>query len=66
MCYACLNYCPQSAIQIKSKIYMKSYTVANGRYPHPFATVADIAGQKRWVSPDARKSGPGGGEGTPE
>jgi len=25
---------------------MKSYTDKNGRYPHPFATIKDIAGQK--------------------
>jgi len=37
---------PGQAVQIKSKIYMKSYTDKNGRYPHPFATIKDIAGQK--------------------
>lgn len=47
MCYACLNFCPTEAIQIYSKIYMKSYTPERGRYPHPYATVDDIAGQKR-------------------
>jgi ferredoxin len=46
MCYACLNYCPVQAVQIKSKIYMKSYTEENERYPHPYATAKDIAGQK--------------------
>jgi len=46
LCYTCLNYCPEQAVQIKSKIYMKSYTDKNGRYPHPFATIKDIAGQK--------------------
>jgi len=46
MCYACLNFCPTEAIQIYSKIYMKSYTPERGRYPHPYATADDIAGQK--------------------
>ncbi|MCX8129550.1 MAG: EFR1 family ferrodoxin [Clostridia bacterium] len=46
LCYTCLNYCPKQAVQIKSKIYMKSYTEKNGRYPHPFASVSDISGQK--------------------
>lgn len=45
-CYACLNFCPKQAVQIKSKWYMKSYTQENGRYPHPFATSDDIAKQK--------------------
>lgn len=46
MCYACLNYCPVQAVQIKSKWFMKSYTGDNGRYPHPYATADDIARQK--------------------
>lgn len=46
ICYACLNYCPVQAVQIKSKIYMKSYTEENERYPHPYATAKEIAGQK--------------------
>lgn len=46
-CYACLNFCPKQAVQIKSKWYMKSYTQKNGRYPHPFATADEIAKQKR-------------------
>lgn len=46
MCYACLNYCPAQAVQIKSKWYMKSYTEKNERYPHPWATADDIARQK--------------------
>lgn len=45
-CYACVNYCPAKAVQIKSKVYMRSYTENNERYPHPYATVKDIAGQK--------------------
>lgn len=46
LCYACLNYCPRQAAQIKTKWYMKSYTGENGRYPHPYATAEDIAAQK--------------------
>ena len=46
-CYACINYCPNSAIQIKSKLYMKSYTQYNRRYTHPYATVEEIAAQKQ-------------------
>jgi len=46
ICYACLNFCPTEAIQIYSKIYMKSYTLEKGRYLHPYATADDIAGQK--------------------
>lgn len=47
MCYACLNYCPVNAVQIKSKIYMKSYTEENERYSHPYATANDVAAQKQ-------------------
>lgn len=46
LCYACLNYCPVHSVQIKSKIYMKSYTEGNERYCHPYATANDIAEQK--------------------
>jgi len=45
-CYTCLNYCPEESIQIKSKPYMKSFTKYNARYPHPYATAKEIAGQK--------------------
>ncbi|AXV40299.1 EFR1 family ferrodoxin [Methanobacterium sp. BAmetb5] len=45
-CYACINYCPQQAIQIKSPRFLKTYTEVNGRYSHPYATVEDIARQK--------------------
>lgn len=46
LCYACLNFCPRQAAQINNKWYMRSYTDKNGRYPHPYATAKDIAGQK--------------------
>ncbi len=45
-CNACLNYCPEQAVQIKSNRFLKSYTEENGRYPHPYATVEDIFRQK--------------------
>lgn len=32
LCYACLNYCPAQAAQIKSKVWMRSYTEQNQRY----------------------------------
>ena len=46
MGYACLNFCPTKAIQIYSKIYMKSYTLERGGYLHPYTTADNIAGQK--------------------
>jgi NAD-dependent dihydropyrimidine dehydrogenase PreA subunit len=46
-CFACLNYCPEEAIQVKSKWYLRSYTAQNGRYHHPAITAGDIAAQKR-------------------
>jgi ferredoxin/flavodoxin len=45
-CFACLNYCPEEAIQIASKWYLKSHTETNGRYHHPQITADDIARQK--------------------
>ncbi|NPU99837.1 MAG: ferredoxin [Brevinematales bacterium] len=45
-CYACINFCPKSAVQIHSKWYMKSYTPQNGRYSHPYAKIADMTAQK--------------------
>ena len=45
-CFACINYCPQNAIKIKSQFQFKSYTDANGRYHHPEVTYKDIAQQK--------------------
>ncbi len=48
MCYTCLNYCPEQAIQIKDKFYMKSYTPEKGRYPHPYANVKEISAQKNY------------------
>ncbi len=47
MCFACLNFCPARAVQSKDIPGVKSYTKQNGRYPHPYAAVNDIAAQKR-------------------
>ncbi len=46
MCFACLNYCPGKAVQIKDIPGVKSYTRMNGRYTHPYASVKDIEAQK--------------------
>lgn len=45
-CHACLNYCPEQVVQIKSSRFLKSHTRENGRYSHPYATADDIAWQK--------------------
>ncbi|MHA2358282.1 MAG: EFR1 family ferrodoxin, partial [Candidatus Heimdallarchaeaceae archaeon] len=49
-CFACLNFCPEESIQVKSRWYLKSYTPVNGRYHHPEIKVKDIAEQKSWSS----------------
>ncbi|MCQ6963336.1 EFR1 family ferrodoxin [Methanolobus chelungpuianus] len=46
MCYACINYCPAKAVQINSIPGVKSHTRENKRYPHPYAGIEDISGQK--------------------
>ena len=50
MCYACLNYCPAESVNIRSTWFMKSYTVTQRRYSHPFASASDIAKQKHYAS----------------
>ena len=40
------------SVQIKDKWFTKSYTPKNGRYPHPYATAAEIAAQKTGGRPD--------------
>ncbi len=55
MCYTCLNYCPTEAIQIRSKWFMKSYTTAQRRYSHPYASVEDIVKQKLCESREENK-----------
>lgn len=39
-CSACLNYCPVQSVQLKG------FTERNGRYPHPYASAAEIGAQK--------------------
>jgi Fe-S-cluster-containing hydrogenase component 2 len=58
LCYSCLNYCPSKAVRIYSKIWMKSHTPERGGYPHPYATVEEIAEQKHvWpLLPPVRRS----------
>lgn len=45
-CFACLSFCPEESIQVKSKWYLRSYTEQNGRYHHPEIKAKDIARQK--------------------
>jgi ferredoxin len=45
-CFACLNYCPETSVQIQSTWYLTSWTARNGRYHHPEITARDIAQQK--------------------
>ncbi|MGZ7445128.1 EFR1 family ferrodoxin [Paenibacillus sp. TH7-28] len=40
-CFACINYCPRQAIQIR-----KTRSMTKGRYRHPLYTTHDIAQQK--------------------
>ena len=49
-CLACLNYCPETSVQIASTWYLQSWTTENGRYHHPQISAKDIAGQKRFES----------------
>jgi ferredoxin len=50
MCFACVNFCPKEAVQIRSIWAVTSHTESNGRYGHPFATASAIAGQKAPVA----------------
>lgn len=45
-CFACINYCPVQAVQVKSTPALKSYTSVQGRYHHPAVTANEIAEQK--------------------
>lgn len=46
MCYACINYCPANAIQIRSIPGVPSFTHENERYSHPYADYKEIQNQK--------------------
>jgi len=48
MCFAFLNFCPAKSVQISDIPGVKSNTLENGRYPHPYATVKDISSQKEY------------------
>jgi ferredoxin len=45
-CFACINFCPQQAIQIESRFPIQSNTDVNDRYHHPSVTYKDIAEQR--------------------
>ena len=45
-CFACINYCPQRAIQIRSRFPIRSNTDVNDRYHHKSVTFKDIAQQR--------------------
>jgi ferredoxin/protein involved in ribonucleotide reduction len=45
-CFACINYCPAEAIQVKSSRFYKSFTAQNERYVNPYVKANDIAQQK--------------------
>ena len=46
-CFACLNYCPEQAVQVASRWYLRSHTETTGRYHHPQVAASDIAAQKQ-------------------
>lgn len=45
-CFACVDFCPEAAVQIKGNWMKRSYTAMNGRYHHPDVIPEDIAAQK--------------------
>jgi ferredoxin len=45
-CFACINFCPQQAIQVESRFPIQSSTDVNDRYHHPSVTYKDIAEQR--------------------
>lgn len=46
MCFACVNFCPKRAVQIKSIPGVKSFTNSCGRYNHPYITINEMEKQK--------------------
>ncbi len=46
-CFACVDFCPEAAVQIRGNWMKKSYTAVNGRYHHPDISPEDIAEQKK-------------------
>jgi ferredoxin len=53
-CHACMNFCPEMAIQNGSNFLIKSYSDINKRYVHPEINADDIAGQKSYPNIDRR------------
>jgi flavodoxin/Pyruvate/2-oxoacid:ferredoxin oxidoreductase delta subunit len=45
-CLACINYCPNKSIQVKSSIFLKSHTANNDRYSFPGIYANEISNQK--------------------
>lgn len=45
-CFACINYCAQQAIQVRSNFLVDSHSAENHRYHHQSITYNDIAGQR--------------------
>jgi NAD-dependent dihydropyrimidine dehydrogenase PreA subunit/flavodoxin len=45
-CFACINFCPKEAIQVRDFPGQKSHSGKNDRYPHPYATATVISRQK--------------------
>jgi ferredoxin len=45
-CFACINFCPQQAIQVQSDFLIDSHTAENDRYHHKAITAIDIAEQR--------------------
>lgn len=46
MCYACVNFCPNHAIEIESIPGVKSYSIENDRYYNPNISIKEIENQK--------------------
>lgn len=44
--FACINFCPRQAIQIRSRFPVQSCTTETGRYPHSSVRHKDIAWQR--------------------
>ncbi len=46
-CFACVDFCPEAAVQIRGNWMKRSYTAVNGRYHHPDIAPEDITAQKK-------------------
>ena len=54
-CYACINYCPQQAVQVLSNGLIKSVSPQLKRYHHAAVGVMDIAAQRGMLSKEETK-----------